>query len=422
MTLRERFNQMTPQGKKTLVWGVVGLFVLVIAVTGYNSRSKNKTDGTQEKTGRKNKEIQLDPDLIGKTMLKEQRREMDEVQTAILEMKRKQEETVKQTKADVEAIKKLPVIPSPEQITGASTTLLPGGKPLLDEHGKQRYNSEGQPLFDNNAIQATGNRNMGGDDGKKGGRGGKNDKKIVGKITVISNNQPLAAKTKEGEKKKGRTVYLPPSFMEASLLTGFDAATSGGAKGSNSEPLLLRIQTPAVLPNDIKADLAGCFVIAEAVGRLDKERADVRLVSLSCLSNEGSAVIDTPIKGFVTDSDSKVGLSGRVVSRMGATTARAVIAGFFEGAGDALKAAATTTTTSPLTGGTTTTIDTEQIAKYSIGGGLSEGASSLSEFYMDLAKQTTPVIEVAATKKVTVIVAEGKELEIKDKREETYEN
>ena len=39
---------------------------------------------------------------------------------------------------------------------------------------------------------------------------------------------------------------------------------------------------------------------------------------------------------------------------------------------------------------------------------------------MELAKQTTPVIEVAATKKVTVIVSEGKELEIKDyKRDES---
>ena len=174
-----------------------------------------------------------------------------------------------------------------------------------------------------------------------------------------------------------------------------------------------------MLPNDIKANLSGCFVIAEAVGRLDKERADVRLVSLSCLSNEGSAVIDTPIKGFVTDSDSKVGLSGRVVSRMGASTARAIIAGFFGGAGDALKAAATTTTTTGL-GGVTTSIDAAQIGKYALGGGLSEGANTLQEFYMDLAKQTTPVIEVAATKKVTVIISEGKDLEIKDnKRDES---
>jgi len=205
-------------------------------------------------------------------------------------------------------------------------------------------------------------------------------------------------------------------IVTSKLLTGFDASTSG--KGTNNpEPLLLRIQTPAVLPNDIKANMAGCFVIAEAVGRLDKERADVRLVSLSCLSNEGKAIIDTQVKGFVTDSDSKVGLSGRVVSRMGSATARTIVAGFFGGMGDMLKSAATTQSTSAL--GTTTTIDSSQVAKYSIGGGLSDGAASLQEFYLSLAKQATPVIEVGAAKEITVIVSEGKELEIKEFESDT---
>jgi len=116
----------------------------------------------------------------------------------------------------------------------------------------------------------------------------------------------------------------------------------------------------------------------------------VRLVSLSCLSNEGKAIIDTPIKGFVTDSDSKVGLSGRVVSKMGAATARTIIADFFGGMGDMLKAASTTQSTSAL--GTTSSINSSQVAKYALGGGLSEGARSLHDFYLTLAKQATPVI------------------------------
>jgi conjugal transfer pilus assembly protein TraB len=103
---------------------------------------------------------------------------------------------------------------------------------------------------------------------------------------------------------------------------------------------------------------------------------------------------------------------------MGASTARAIIAGIFGGAGEALKAAATTTSSSVL--GTTNSIDANQIGKYALGGGLSEGANTLQDFYMDMAKQTTPVVEVVATKKITVIVSEGKDLEIKDnKREES---
>ena len=194
-------------------------------------------------------------------------------------------------------------------------------------------------------------------------------------------------------------------------LTGFDASTSGEGK-NNPEPLLLRIQAPAVLPNDVKANLRGCFIIAEAVGRLNKERANVRLVSLSCIGRKGQAVIDTTIKGFVTDSDSKVGLSGRVVSKMGAATARAVVAGLFGGAGNAIQSSSLTQSTSAL--GTTAIIDSGDLVKASIGGGLSEGARTLNELYLDLAKQATPVIEVAAAKKVTVVISEGKELEIKE--------
>lgn len=43
------------------------------------------------------------------------------------------------------------------------------------------------------------------------------------------------------------------------------------------------------------------LLLPKRLAGLDKERADVQLVSLSCLSNEGRAIIDTPIKGFVTD-------------------------------------------------------------------------------------------------------------------------
>jgi conjugal transfer pilus assembly protein TraB len=410
MTLKERFNNLTPQNKKVLVWSVVGLVILGIAVTGYNSRAKKVVEVAATE---RNRTIHLDPDMIEKTMLKEQGRQIDALKKGMADLTKSQTDflAIEEKKNKDEESRKI-IIPTPEQLSQGRSVPVP----VLDGKGQPVLNERGEPVFDTSPPPSTLGRNLGPQPQGGGGRGQQKEKKIVGKISVISNQ--AAALPQDDGKKKGRTVYLPPSFMEASLLTGFDAATSSGAKGGNSEPLLLRIQTPAVLPNDIKANLSGCFVIAEAVGRLDKERADVRLVSLSCLSNEGSAVIDTPIKGFVTDSDSKVGLSGRVVSRMGASTARAIIAGFFGGAGEALKAAATTTSSSVL--GTTSSIDASQIGKYAVGGGLSEGANTLQDFYMDLAKQTTPVIEVAATKKVTVIISEGKDLEIKDnKRDES---
>ena len=382
MNLKKRFDELAPKQKKTVIWLIIAIIFLALTFTGYNSSQSDKVASLF--TLKKTREIQIEPDLIQKTMLGEQRRELDELKKKVGKIEKERStvdnpaETTEQRDPEqpLSSDEDLPVIPSADQIARVSPLAPP--TPAEQEWPKPLSTPMPPPK----------------------------ESRMIGEISVISNPVPTG---ETAAKKKGRTVYLPPSFMEAKLLTGFDASTSGNGK-NNPEPLLLRIQTPAVLPNDIKANLKGCFVIAEAVGRLDKERADVRLVSLSCLSNEGKAIIDTQIKGFVTDSDSKVGLSGRVVSRMGATTARTIVAGFFGGMGDMMRVAATTQSTSAF--GTTSTVDSTQVAKYGVGGGLSEGAASLHDFYLSLAKQTTPVIEVGASKKITVIVSEGKELEI----------
>jgi conjugal transfer pilus assembly protein TraB len=382
MKITERFNRLTPARKKIVIWSLIGAVLLAIVVTGYSSRSTHQPG----QSGERGQNTRLEPDLMEKTIVREYRRKLEELEGHVstmqrdLERGRKDLEATERSNQKPAREKELPKIPEAGEIERGKAAFPP---PLQQPVAGSEENPHITPA------------------------GGQKDKKRVGKITVVKND----SLPKGDAKKKGRTVYLPPSFMEANLLTGFDAATSGTSKNS-PEPLLLRIKTPAVLPNDIKAELSGCFVVAEAVGRLDKERADVRLVSLSCLSNEGKAVIDTQVKGFVTDADSKVGLSGRVVSRMGAATVRAIVAGLFEGAGDALKASATTTSTSPL--GSTSTIDGSQVGKSALGTGLSQGAQTMSDFYLDLVKQTTPVIEVGAAKKITVIVSEGKELEIRD--------
>lgn len=410
---KKRFDELDPKQKKTVIWSVLVVFILVGCLFGYNAR----TEKVQRVLGNNgSKEIKLDPDMIQKTLLREQRRELDAMHTAIKALQDEQKQgwggqtqdsqVVITKEPDKSHTTKLPSVPDADRVAAGKSVAMAGNGQEME--WPQPLDASGQPMDDAKSPRH-------GITAPPVPRGNTKPEKeeLIGDIGFISNPDKTEA---VDAKKKGRTVYLPPSFMEAALLTGFDASTSGKGK-NNPEPLLLRIQTPAVLPNDIKANLAGCFVMAEAVGRLDKERADVRLNSLSCLSKEGNAIIDTPVKGFVTDSDSKVGLSGRVVSRMGAATARAVVAGFFGGVGDALKASSTTQSNSAL--GTTSWVDTSQVSKYALGGGFSKGADTLSDFYLTLAKQTTPVIEVGATKKITVIISEGKELEIREIANET---
>jgi conjugal transfer pilus assembly protein TraB len=256
------------------------------------------------------------------------------------------------------------------------------GLPLPPAPGISRQQEEPQDR-EYGAIEIASNRNVGGD-----------------------------GKEKTAEKKsKKKTVYLPPSFMEATMLSGLDAPTTEGGKGQ-PVPVLLRIRDLAFLPNQVRANLKGCFVISEGHGSLADERAHLRITSLSCLSKKGTAVIDQHVKGFVVDSDGKIGLRGTVVSKMGALVARSVLSGFFSGIGDAIKSQTTTVSISPL--GQTQAIDPSQMLQAGAGQGISSAAKEISKFYLDLARQTMPVIEVGAVRDVTLVISEGVELEIKE--------
>jgi len=198
--------------------------------------------------------------------------------------------------------------------------------------------------------------------------------------------------------------------MRARLLTGIDALASRDAT-SNPEPIIARVQAPAVLPNDVKANLAGCFVIGNATGSLAKERVEVQLVSISCVDFDEHAVVDQPLKGFFVDADGKKGLSGKVVTRAGAALARSFIAGTIAGFSQSVETSLGDVSTSAL--GSVRTIDPADAAKSGIATGLGRASDKLTEFYLDLARQAGPVVEVGAAKDVVVVVQEGVALEIK---------
>jgi len=234
---------------------------------------------------------------------------------------------------------------------------------------------------------------------------------IIGGISHVQGDPLLAQQ--QTQKKKGRRVYLPASFMDAQLLTGLDASTVEGAN-AHPQPFMIRVQKPAVLPNSIKANLKGCFVIAHGYGALNSERVESRLVSLNCLSEDGEAIIDTRIKGFVADSDGKSGLKGHVVSKQGANLARAFFAGVVGGIGKVAETSSNTLMIAPITGTSTSVLEPSKVAQAGLGAGLAESSKDLRKFYLDMAKQSSPVIEVGPAKKVTVVITEGIWLEIRE--------
>ncbi len=194
---------------------------------------------------------------------------------------------------------------------------------------------------------------------------------------------------------------IPPGFMPAKLLVGIRAQTSSNASGQ-PKPVHFIVQAPATLPNKVKMNLAGCFVIANVWGNLSTERIEAELVSMHCITNDKKTLIEGDIYGYLADSDGQRDMHGRVVSKASALLARQILADVLEGFGEIAEAQASTIQTSAL--GTVETIDSEGLVKAGAANGVAAGFSRASEFISDLLVQTGPVMESGAAKEVYLMI------------------
>lgn len=231
---------------------------------------------------------------------------------------------------------------------------------------------------------------------------------LVGAIAELSG--PSGPESDAGKKKAGKKYFLPVSFMPAKLLTGLKAKTVETAR-NDPEPMLLRVQAPAVLPNEVREELQGCFVVANGFGSLASERVEAKVVSLNCVDFAGHSVIEADVTGILVDKDGVKGLAGHVVMKAGANMARAMVASAFQGAGQALSTSSQTVSTSPL--GATQTIQPNEVGKAALGQGLAGGAAEISKVYLDLVRQSAPVVEHGADTDCTVVITQGAWLEVK---------
>jgi len=215
------------------------------------------------------------------------------------------------------------------------------------------------------------------------------------------------------EENKTKQVDIKPlkvlptgSITKVTLLGGMDAPTMAAAK-NNPLPVLMRINDLSFLPNQWKYDIQDCFILGEGYGDLSSERAYIRTTTLSCVTNNGFH-IDTPLKGVVYGEDGKVGLRGRVVTKQGALIGRTLIAGFLQGISEAFKQSNTMVSVSPT--GTTSTIDPKKALQTGLFGGASKATEKLADFYLKMADQIAPVIEISAGRKIEVITTDLTEL------------
>jgi conjugal transfer pilus assembly protein TraB len=228
------------------------------------------------------------------------------------------------------------------------------------------------------------------------------------RVAVAAANRPDAGAsgTRAGAseaKSPSIDSYLPVSFTRGILLGGLDAPT-GGQSQSNPQPVLIRLSDNSVLPNRYRAEYRECFVIAAGYGDIGSERAYLRTENLSCVRGDGSA-LEVRIQGSVFGEDGKVGMRGRLVTKQGQMLANALRAGVLAGIGQAFASYNTTVSTSAF--GTVATTTGTDALRAGVGLGVGRALDRLAEYYIKLAEQTFPVIEVDAGREIDVVITKG---------------
>ena len=225
------------------------------------------------------------------------------------------------------------------------------------------------------------------------------------RVTLPSPNKPGDAA--EGSDKKSRDSFLPVSFTRGQLIGGLDAPTGGQAQG-NPHPVLIRLSDNSVLPNRFRAEYRECFVIGAGFGDISAERAYIRTELLSCVRPNGDP-LEVKIQGSIFGEDGKVGMRGKLVTKQGQMLANALLAGVVSGIGQGFALASTTTSTSAL--GTVATASGTDAVVAGFGAGIGKALDRLAQYYIKLAEQTFPIIEIDAGREIDVVLTKGVRIE-----------
>ena len=235
-----------------------------------------------------------------------------------------------------------------------------------------------------------------------------------GELGAEEVEQKLNVSTVKPSQKTPSSAFIPAgSMFSGVVLTGLDAPTSGVAQ-KNPTPVVIRVKREAVLPNYASIDVRECFVVASGYGQLSTERALMRAETLSCVRNDGQ-VIENAIDAYIVGTDGKVGIPGRLVSKQGQMIAQTLMAGALGGIGQALsRSRVPSLNIDPSKGDSLYESESvSSIMQSGVSGGLGSATNMIAKFYLDMAKETFPVVEVPAGEVVTIVITRGSNLPLK---------
>jgi len=393
----------------------------------------------QNKTRNELKNMIIDAIAQQKTLLIQQKKETDK---KIESLKKYTESQIESLKAKIESLK------NTQQLTNGVRTDSSNGKanknneivigedllPKLPENAlppKKGTKKEGKETKQNEIDQAiakiTGTLPKSKKNTKQNNQATQQAKQQIPKNQLINrpnlkmvdldtgNNEQIIEENKkaiiEAEKKEiPKNYYVATGLTSAYLVTGVYAPVFSAG---NTEPLpvLLQAEGDVLIANEDTENIDKCFLIGSAKGNMNSQTADIRLVKISCSLKGGKYFIEGPISGWVIGENGIPGVHGTLLYKNGAFISKTFIAGFLQTFSQAL----TGGQVAPLTGTATTntTNAVGQNIQYAAAQGASNVFGKIADYYLKMAEQIFPVIEVKPGRTIDVLLKGGDSLTLK---------
>ncbi|WP_299006899.1 TrbI/VirB10 family protein [uncultured Shewanella sp.] len=201
-----------------------------------------------------------------------------------------------------------------------------------------------------------------------------------------------------------RTVdnYVPAGSFVTAVVTGGADANAGVNGQSDTAPIVFQTLNDGTLPNGAASRLKNCTIIGAVYGEISSSRGIVRTQRLSCIFDD--EIIDLSVEGTVFNYG-RNGIRGTTILKNGKIVQMAGVAGILTGLGETGKALSQTTSTSAL--GTTSTINSSDALMNLAGSATASVGSKLADYYINLAEQYHPIIELNPGNVVNIVFLKG---------------
>lgn len=203
-------------------------------------------------------------------------------------------------------------------------------------------------------------------------------------------------------KKRTPENYVPAGSFVTAVVTGGADANAGVNGQGDTVPMVFQTINQGILPNGKPSKLNNCTILGAAYGEISSSRGIVRTTRLSCIFDD--EIIDIPVEATVFNYG-RNGIRGTAIMKNGKIVQMAGISGILTGIGETGKALSQTTSNSAL--GSTSSVNGSDALLNLAGSASSSVGSKLADYYIKLAEQYHPIIELNPGNTVNIVFLKG---------------